>query len=159
MGCSTPDFPVLHHLPEFAEIHVHWISDISNHLILCHPLLLWLSIFPSIRVFPKELINHIRWPKHWSFNFSINPSNEYSGLISFKIGVWASSGSCWWKGKPGMLQSMGSYRVRHHRATELSPSHQESWANLLSLSIRGQTEWKPQSQKTNQTDHMDHSLV
>ena len=56
----------------------------SNHLILCHPLLLP-SIFPSIRVFPNESILHIRWPKYWSFSFSISPSNEYSGLIFFRI--------------------------------------------------------------------------
>ena len=57
----------------------------SNHLILCHPLLLPPSIFPSIRVFSNESILHIRWPKYWSFSFSIIPSNEYSGLISFRI--------------------------------------------------------------------------
>ena len=57
----------------------------SNHLILCHPLLLLPSIFPSIRVFSSESILCIRWPKYWSFNFSISPSNEYSGLISFRI--------------------------------------------------------------------------
>ena len=57
---------------------------LSNHLILCHPLLLP-SIFPSIRVFPNESVLHIRWPKYWSFSFSISPSNEYSGLIFFSI--------------------------------------------------------------------------
>ena len=57
----------------------------SNHLILCHPLLLLPSIFPSIRVFSNESVFHIRWPKHWSFSFSISPSNEYSGLISFRM--------------------------------------------------------------------------
>ena len=56
----------------------------SNHLILCHPLLLP-SIFPSIRVFSSESVLHIKWPKYWSFNFSISPSNEYSGLISFRM--------------------------------------------------------------------------
>ena len=56
-----------------------------NHLILCHPLLLPPSIFPSIRVFSNELVLRIRWPKYWSFSFSISPSNEYSGLISFRI--------------------------------------------------------------------------
>ena len=56
-----------------------------NHLILCHPLLLPPSIFPSIRVFSNESILRIRWPKDWSFSFSISPSNEYSGLISFRI--------------------------------------------------------------------------
>ena len=57
----------------------------SSHLILCHPLLLPPSIFPSIRVFSNESVLHIRWPKYWSFNFSISPSNEYSGLISFRM--------------------------------------------------------------------------
>jgi len=57
----------------------------SNHLILCHPLLLQPSTFPSIRVFSNESVLHIRWPKNWSFSFSISPSNEYSELISFRI--------------------------------------------------------------------------
>ena len=58
---------------------------LSNHLILCHPLLLSPSIFPSIRVFSNESALRIRWPKYWSFNFNINPSSEYSGLISFRV--------------------------------------------------------------------------
>ena len=57
----------------------------SNHLILCHPLILLPSMFPSIRVFSSESVLHIRWPKYWSFSFSISPSNEYLGLISFRI--------------------------------------------------------------------------
>ena len=57
----------------------------SNHLILCRPLLLLPSIFPSNRVFSSESVHHTRWPKYWSFTFSISPSNEYSGLISFKM--------------------------------------------------------------------------
>ena len=57
----------------------------SNHLILCHPLLLLPSLFPSIRVFSNESVLHVRWPKYWSFSFSICPSNEYSGLISFRM--------------------------------------------------------------------------
>ena len=57
----------------------------SSHLILCHPLLLPPSIFPSIRVFSNESVLHIRWPKYWSFSFSISPSNEYPGLISFRM--------------------------------------------------------------------------
>ena len=57
----------------------------SNHLILCCPLFLLASIFPSIRVFSNESVLHIRWPKYWNFSFSISPSNEYSGLISFRI--------------------------------------------------------------------------
>ena len=76
-------YPLL--LLEFAQIHVHWVSILSNHLILCHPLLLLPSIFPSIRVFSNESALCIRWPKYWSFSFSISPSNECSGLISFRI--------------------------------------------------------------------------
>ena len=57
----------------------------SNHLILCHPLLLMPSIFPTIKIFSNESALHIRWPKYWSFSFSISPSNEYSGLISFRM--------------------------------------------------------------------------
>ncbi|XDA72614.1 hypothetical protein R6Z07M_002884 [Ovis aries] len=57
----------------------------SNHLILCHPLFLLSSVFPSIRVFSNESVLHIRWPKYWSFSFSISPFNEYSGLLSFRI--------------------------------------------------------------------------
>ena len=57
----------------------------SNHLILCHPLLLMPSIFPSIRVFSNESVLHIKWPKYWSFSFSISPSNDYSGLTSFRM--------------------------------------------------------------------------
>ena len=57
----------------------------SNHLILCHPLLLPPSIFPSIRVFSNESVLHIRWPKYWSFSFNISPSNEHAGLISFRM--------------------------------------------------------------------------
>ena len=69
----------------------------SNHLILCHPFLLLPSIFPSIRVFSNESALRIRWPKFWSFSFNISPSNEYSGLISFRIDwldVFAVQGTC-----------------------------------------------------------------
>ena len=83
--CSTPGFPVLHHLPELAQTHVHQVVMPSNHLILCCPLLLLPSIYPNIRDFLNELALHIRWPKYWSFSFSISPSNEYSGLISFRM--------------------------------------------------------------------------
>ena len=85
MNCSTPGFPVLHYLPEFAQTHVHWVGDAIQPSILSHPLLLLSSISPSIRVFSKELALRIRWPKIWHFSFSINPSNEYSGLNSFRI--------------------------------------------------------------------------
>ena len=85
MDCSTPGFPVLHQLPELAQTHVHWVGDIIQ---ASHPLS---STFPpafnlsSIRVFSNVLALCIRWPTYWSFSFSISPSNEYWGLISFRI--------------------------------------------------------------------------
>ena len=85
MDCSTPGFPVLHPLPEFAQTHVHRVSDAIQPSRPLSSLLLLLSIFPSIRVFSNELSLCIRWPKDWSFSFSISPSNEYSELISFRI--------------------------------------------------------------------------
>ena len=83
MNCSSLGFPVLYYLPEFAQTHDHWISDATQPTHPLSPLLLLPSIFPSIKVFCNELAFHIRWPKYWSF--SISPSNEYSGLISFRI--------------------------------------------------------------------------
>ena len=85
MTCSMSGFPVLHYLQEFTQIHIHWVVMPSNHLILCHPLLLLPSILTSIGIFSSESALRLRWPKYWSFSFSISPSNEYSGLISFKI--------------------------------------------------------------------------
>ena len=83
MDCTG--FPVHHQLLELAQTHVHQVSDAIQPLILCCPLLLLPSIFPSIMVFSNESALHIRWPKYWSFSFSISPSNEYSGLISFRM--------------------------------------------------------------------------
>ena len=80
-----PGFPVPLQLPELAQTHVHPVRDASNHLILYCPLLLLPSIFPNFRVFSNESVLHIRWPKYWSFSFSISPSDEYSGLISFRM--------------------------------------------------------------------------
>ena len=85
MDCSTPGLPVHHQLPEFTQTHVQELVMPSNHLILCRPLLLLPSIFPSIRVFSNESVLCIRWPQDWSFSFSISPSNEHSGLIFFRM--------------------------------------------------------------------------
>ena len=85
MDCSMPGFPVHHQLLELLKLMSIELVMPSNHLILCHPLLLLPLIFLSIRVFSKESVLCMRWPKYWSFSFSINPSNEYSGLISFRI--------------------------------------------------------------------------
>ena len=72
--CSMPGLPVHHQLPEFILTHVHWVRCSSNHLILCHPLLLPPPIFASLRVFSNESVLHIRWPKYGGFNFNINSS-------------------------------------------------------------------------------------
>ena len=83
MDCSRPGFLVYHQLPEL--VHVHPVSDAiqpSHSLPSPSPPA---SLFPSIRVFPNKSVLHIRWPKYWSFSFSISPSNEYSGLISFRM--------------------------------------------------------------------------
>ena len=88
MNRSTPGLPVHYQLPEFTQTHVHWVSGwwlLSNHLILCLPLLLLPSIFSSIRVFSNESALHIRWPKYWSFSINISPATEYSGLISLRM--------------------------------------------------------------------------
>ena len=78
-GLQHARLTVLHSLPEFVQTHIHWVSDAIQ------PLLLLPSIFPSITVFSTELALCIRWPKYWSFSFSISPFNEYPGLTSFKI--------------------------------------------------------------------------
>ena len=85
MNCSMPDFPVLYHFLEFAQLMFIESVMPSNHLILCHPLLLLPSIFPSIKVFSNELALCVRWPKYWNFSFVISPFNEYSWLVSFRI--------------------------------------------------------------------------
>ena len=85
MDCSTPSFSAHQQLPELTQTHVHELVMPSNHHILCRPLLLPPSIFPSIRVCSNESVLHKRWPKDWSFSFSISLSNEYSGL--FPLGL------------------------------------------------------------------------
>ena len=84
MDCSTPGLPVHHQPPEFTQTHVCWVSDAIQPSHPSHPLLLP-SIFPSIRVFSKEAVLHSRWPKYCIFSFSISPSDEDSGPISFRI--------------------------------------------------------------------------
>ena len=137
MDCSTPGFTVLHQLLELEQLMSIELVIPSNHLILCHPLLLLPSIFPSNRVFSNESVLHISWPKYWSFSFSISPSNGYSGLISRYL-------------VPSEHDSV---------SLSVSVSQEEASISLLSFSIRGQTEGKPRPQKTNQMDPMDHSLV
>ena len=85
MDCSMPGFPALYYLPNFAQTHVHWDGDNTEPSHPLCPLLLLPAVFPSIRVFSNESVLHIRWPKYQSFSLIISPSNEYSGLISFRI--------------------------------------------------------------------------
>ena len=84
MNCSKPGLSVHHQLPESTQTHVHRVGDAIKHLILCHPLLLLSSIFPSIRVFSNESALCMRWSRYWSFSFSISPSNEHPEMISFR---------------------------------------------------------------------------
>ena len=84
MDCSMPGLPVHHQLPDLLRLIPIQLVMPSNHLTLCHPPLLLPSAFPSIRIFSNESVLRIRWPKYWSFSFSISPSNEHSGLISFR---------------------------------------------------------------------------
>ena len=92
----------------------------SNHLVLCHPPLLPPSIFPSIRVFSNELALQIRWPKYWSYSFSINSSNEYSGLISFRM-VWFDLLAV-----QGTLKILLQHQVQKHQFFDTQPS---LWSN------------------------------
>ena len=86
MGCSTPGLLVHHQLLEFTQTHpLSWCDHRTISSCVIHPLLLPPSIFPSIRVFSNKSVLLIRWPKYWSFRFNISPSNEYSGLISFRM--------------------------------------------------------------------------
>ena len=85
MDCSMPGFTVQHGLPELFNFMSIELVMPSNCLTLCHPRLLPPSIYSSIRIFSNESVLHIRWPKYWSLSFTISPSNEYSGLISFRM--------------------------------------------------------------------------
>ena len=85
MNHRMPGLPVRHQLLEFTQTHVHWVGDAIQPLILCRPLFLLPPIPPSIRVFSNESTLRMRWPKDWSFSFSISPSKEHPGLISFRM--------------------------------------------------------------------------
>ena len=102
MDYSTSGYPVHCQLPEFAQTHKSVMPP--NHLTLCCPFLLLPSIFPSIRVISNESVLFIKWPKYWSFSLSISPSNEYSGLISFRMD---------WLGLLGVQGTLKSL-LQHH---------------------------------------------
>ena len=125
MDCGRPGFPVLHYLLKLMSIES---AMLSNLLILCCLLLLLLSIFPSVRVFSNESALHIKWPKYWSFSLSISPFNEYSGLISFRIGRLDLLTI------QGTLKSLLQHTVRKHQFFGAQPSlrsNSKIYASLL----------------------------
>ena len=85
MDCRMAGFPVHHQLLEFTQTHVHWLDDAIQPSHLLSSLLLPPSIFPSIRIFPNQSVPRIRWPRYWSLSLNVSPSNEHSGLISFRM--------------------------------------------------------------------------
>ena len=107
-----PGFPVHHQLTNLAQTYVHRICDAIQPSHPLHPLLLLPSILPNIRVFSNESVLCIRWPKYWSFSFSISPSNEYPGLISFRI-------DCLDLAVQGSLKSL----LQHHSSKTSIPWH------------------------------------
>ena len=127
MDCSTPGFPVLHYLLHFAQTHVHWAMTSSNHLILCHHLLLLPSVFLSIRIFSR-VGSSMRWPRYWTFSVSISPPTEYSGLISFTID--------WSLQSKGISQVFSNTTIGKHQFFSVKPSvwpkltlTHDSWKN------------------------------
>ena len=122
MNHSTPDLPVHHQLLEFTQTHVHQVSEATSHLILCRPLLLLPPIPPSIRVFSSESTLPMRWPKYWSFSFSISPYNEHSGLISFRMD-WLD-----------LLAVQGTLKglLQHHSSKASIPQHSAFFTVQLS---------------------------
>ena len=131
VNCSIPGFSALHHVLEL--IRLMFIESVmpSKHLISCHPLLLMPPIFPSIRIFSSESPLWIRWPKHWSFSFSISPSNKHSRLISFRID-WFDFFAV-----QGTLKSLLQHHSSKHNSLVLSLLHGSTltsthnyWKNL-----------------------------
>ena len=128
MDCSMPGCPVLYHLLEFFQTHVHWVGDANqpSHSLSSHPLLLLPSIFPSIRVFSNKSVLRIRWPKDSSFSFSIILSKEHPGLISFRMDWWISLQS------KGLSRVFSNTTLQKHQffgtqPSSLSNSHVHTW--------------------------------
>ena len=126
MDCSMPGFPVHHQLPELAQTHVHRVGDAtqpSHPLSSPSPLAF---IFPNNRVFFNEPVLHIRWPKYWRFSFNISPSNEYSGLISFKIDWFDNQLSSVTQSCPTLCDPMKHSTPGlpvHHQLPEFTQTH------------------------------------
>ena len=120
MDCSMPGVAVLHQARSLGKLMSIELVIPSNRLILCHPLFLLPSIFPSNRVFSNESVLHISWPKYWRFNFRIGPSNEYSGLISFRMIGWIYLQS------KGHLRVLCNTTVQNH---QFFITHHSLWCN------------------------------
>ena len=144
MDCISPGFPVLHYLLEFAQTHVHWVGDAiqsSHHLLPASAPAL--SLFHN-GIFSSELAVHIRWPKYWSFSVSINPSNEYSGLISFRID-WFD-----FLAVQGTLKSLAKLNcdTSHNKVlcsnkSEQVQLHLQIWTNLTNIMLSKRAEsWR-----------------
>ena len=129
MDYSTPGLPVHHQLPEFTQTHVHRVGDAIQPSYPLPSPLLPPSVFPSIKVFSTESALHIRWPKYWSFSFSINPSNEYSGLISFRMN-WLDLLAV-----QGALKSLPQPQVNfsNHKSTPATVQNLQFFGAQLSL--------------------------
>ena len=134
MDYSPPGFPVLHYLPEFLRFMSTESVMLSNHPIFCHPFLLLLSIFSSIRVFSNKSALRIRWSKYWSFSFSISPSSEYSGVLALasflpkNIQDWSPLGWTGWISlqSKGLSRVFSNTTVQKHQFFGTQPS---LWAN------------------------------
>ena len=142
MSCSTPGSPFLHYLLELAQIHIYWVSDAIQLSCPLFSLLLLPSISPSISVFSNELALHIRWWKYWIFSFSISPSSEYSGLISFRID---------WPAPPQLevlpVAVLQCFVIAWHRRLCPRDHHDLLWQKLMYLSTDHQN-WAGVYQKT-----------
>ena len=139
MDGNTQGFTVLHYFLGVFKLMSIELMMPSNHLILCRPLLTLPSIFPSIRVFSNKLAPHIRWPKYWNFIFSISPSNEYSGLISSRIGYPRQSQSPCLLAVQGTLKSL----IQHHSSKASIFGAQPSlWSNSHMVGFPGGSDSK-----------------
>ena len=130
MNHSTPGLPVHHQFLEFTQTMSIVLVMPSNHLLLCRPLLLLPSIFPSIRVFSNESALRISWPKYWSFSFKISPTNEHPGLISFRmdwLDLLAGQGTLESSPTP-QFKSINSSTLSFLYSPTLTPIH-DHWKN------------------------------
>ena len=132
MDCSMPSFPVHHQLPKRTQTHFHQVSDAIQPSHPLYPLLFPPSIFPSLKVVSNESVLRIRWPKFWSFSFSISPSNEYSGLISLRID-WFDLLAVQWTVKSLLLDKMSSktsvLQCSVFFMVQLTSTHGGMWIN------------------------------